>query len=1748
MNTKLIIMCIFVCFFLIAAGNPAAEGLDLPVTASVEEGTYSGEIEVSLVKKEHPKKASDDIWYRFSGGTWVRYSSPIFLNSLAGETRTYILEASVKHPDDLTSSKENERWLREFTYTIDKTPPEMPAIQPPPGYYSDPPSIRWEKDKDLQLFVRLDRLQGEEENDNSHFKTYTGPLSLSGESGTVRVSAYAEDSAGNRSSLQQSVYVLSDEKKEQLSLQVHSPVQGKFANFQDLVVSSPGSDWIRYSFGDTDPARAGKRYDGPTRIERTGKVTVHLAAGKGESLTRQTVQFTVEKEGEIAYNGGYETGTFALMPDKLEGFQYRIGDDPNRSWADLRKTLLFRPLPGNVRYLPIWLRSKDAGDNRLFRILRIIDDRAYSVPRIQFFPGQNTEEVIVKIEAPESSKIFYTSDGSRPRRGQAKPYTKALRVTSEMQEGSSFTVRAVFYRENGRESPVASRTYSFDEKPPPVPLVRLEKPDNNPGAAEISLDNMTSSASYRYELSTRFFSNNNYQKSRSNLFSMEDFPLKLSVPYGLEASFGFRFASVDKNGNQSKYSRERTVTLDHNPPPPPSIEFENNWVVIDGEGSIFYAISDEGEQPSLIENRKRYSGPVSLPGTDGERTEYRITAVSRDSSGNISEVTQPESRIVDLRKPGVPSYSGPKNNALLNSPEVILRFNTRYQDESIVYEVSTSTGEEGAPSKPKNPGPGSPRTRSNLVLKPQDDKVTKYLIHFRSYLMEPERLGEVDKLAFTVDRESPEIKKILGIHDGMVSSKGITIDAELENENDIAYISLTTDSGVYIDPLGPEGIPLPYTINSNEGEEKRYFCRVAARDRAGNRQRDRQTYSFELDRKAPDPPRVVRLPDGGLSNRPLSLELESGSQKAYFLLIDGDAQKRPSITPEPYTRPIEITGEEGETKRYTLFTSSRDAAGNLSQSYRRYSLTIDREAPPLSDAPAISSNGDNRAPMIEWKLETDTSGYFRVRSGSSDTSGNFRKYDGPVQLKHLQADSVLEYYLQDAAGNRSPLGMIDVSGNRIKEAPEFARIENNAVYRDDVFVRLIGSNNELIRFETREDLDKSAEIPEVNAFSSVFGEERKFSAASGEELSIDFFAARFSEKGKRTSPVVHYQFVIDKKAPSKPKLSGIQDGSYFQNAVDVSFSKTEGDVYFRVLGEPGEKDFQLFSEPYRIDPEITGAYAVTVEAYRKDRAGNTSEMSRFTFYFDNDVIYVSSLGDDRSEGTRKKPVKSIERALEIARASGRSIIFLGTGEHRVNETLKINQDISFRGGFSSEWLEKGGSTRIVGGSIPEDGAPIIAIQTSETNFENLHIDGSSAKWRSILDFSDSQVSISNCRLKVGRNSMALNGHGGRLIVTDSNIVFDEPGSKSLLQLENVEASLLNSSIHKSTLVQEKPSPLRQNIALWKIHGGKLRIENSTIHAGDFKEAVYADASEIVIATSSIQMDNSLAQHTLLKLNSGSLTISDSLIESDSGPGKITGISLKDAEALVSDTAVQMNYASGIIGLEADNCSVRVLRSLITTGDASGYLYLVRTRGGDFTSFESRFHGQHTADYVGFSFRETEVLFLQNSVYHGSGEYRNIGISLEGNRKIRLINSILTAKESEKRSDYEASVSFAAEDPDLSKVVLIGNLFPPDRPAMMWGDEGEQLFRTTDDMNRADGSTYAGSIRGNLSEKPSDTFELYSKQPFDLSQGSSAVKGGIPKDQLLRFSLVEKSILNRIYKDDLPGDPTMGADPNFRPSP
>ena len=563
----------------------------------------------------------------------------------------------------------------------------------------------------------------------------------------------------------------------------------------------------------------------------------------------------------------------------------------------------------------------------------------------------------------------------------------------------------------------------------------------------------------------------------------------VSVPFGMQRTFKVRTAVLDESGRVLSVSDPVGVTLNRKPPGRPSLSplpgailDEATALKIVSPAKVFFSLSSDGTTPGDPDpSNSPSSSFLALPGIDGTLVTYRLKLVAVDDMRNATEVYGPLAYTVDLRPPLIPSMTQPVDAGRYNTPQVspVLgesAWNVRY--------TATSDG-----SEPPDPDQGSDLLTSATKFGGEDGAVTTWHLKLLAISHNGKRVGERREIAFTIDRNPPEVPKLTGMPPGGRVAKPVVLGAEKLAPDAHLFYTVATDGAEPADPVAAgTAFPPSLTLDVPEGIRRDYEVRIATRDDAGNRSLYDRRYRFTIDRELPDDPQVRGASEGTVTARPVTLTLESREAvMVYELTEDGTLPGLPTPGSPAYSGPLLLVGKPGTSVTYRLLARSFNDLGTASRAARLFSVTIDRTVPAAPAVPSIQYSFDNPGvALLSWAQPASGRILYRLTSGADPGAPTeLTPFSVPISVAvNPGSGSTItgEAVAESPAGVRSAAVPFSIPVGRRLVPPVFRGARDGTLATQKIELRASAPAGE-VRYEVSTD---GSYPPAVTALSPVF--------------------------------------------------------------------------------------------------------------------------------------------------------------------------------------------------------------------------------------------------------------------------------------------------------------------------------------------------------------------------------------------------------------------------------------------------------------------------------------------------------------------------------------------------------------------------------------------------------------------------------------------------------------------------------------
>ena len=1524
--------------------------------------------------------------YRFTSSiepAWIEYRVPLELTALPGEERSFELQVREK-------MAQNSGDIQTLIYVIDKREPEPPviSIQRQENTTSLLFNIR-DADDEVQYWISSFK--------RNQFRRWTGgavPL----DEGTV-IKAYAIDTAGNHSTVVTRRLFSGVQCASVEGIEILSPVEGEFENHQLLVISnSECFEWIRYTTDGSDPEASGKIYTQPVRIDVRGKVRLRVAAKvlNAPDIRTETAAFSVSENPVLDFDvpgGGFSYKTEPLpVPETPDGFEafYSLRDSP----VSIRNPVLtgavsYMVTEGMTNHIVYRIGIYDTAAKKMYqyRSLYTIDRRIPAPPVIETegTPPFQQEET-VRIQVPEGTTVYYTTDGSTPDRF-SPVYRKPLSVKpGGISSIGAVDVQAVARFPNGNSSAIARSLLSFDREAPSVPVYKIVSRTQNETVFELSHPERNIDFVYRL----------GYDRS-TDLQPDQDSPVcgrivRIAFPYGYSGRAFVRFAAKDEAGNLSQATAIEEVSVDTVPPVPPEITVRDLRMHMRGEGTLYYKIDP------LSTEYKPYSDTVALMAEPGRKIEYQIYGIAEDTEGNKSAPSKLQV-VYDRRSVEVPHVSGVWDSEHYNT-DVNLRI-VEAEADSITY-YTLSAVEKGnaensdTPPEARIPDRNDKVFEEVLCIRGNELEEIEYHIIMRTYLPGSDSWSDPVEYRFVIDRLPPEYGDIPKMIAPGISNKPVFIrETDIREGEELwlyfseTKIELDTGSAEMIRDKRLSARTGIY-LNGRPSEEVTYYIYTSAFDSAGNSTVS-GPFSLLIDRQRPPVPTLTGIPNGRFTRSAVTLSKpdECEDTIVYEMSDDDSIPEVPTAKSAVLDAYLSLKGtEEGEKSYYVLYRAI-DSAGNLSDTAAVHVTVV--KTIPDKPVPIIKTVGQ-RVWEVSFQCARDAEVYLRIEGDE------FIEYSYPFLYELPPENDIfsMEAYSLDASGKRSEIITRRISAARYGASPVKGVIDGK-LYNSSVSIKPQSQSIDL-RYELR---NAHTSLPVLTEESPRLSGELIIPADPEKESFYRLVTGVYESETGLFHSISTYDFTVDISAPLPPELLGIEAGIHYteDQIIEIASDDEKALIYYSIRESGGpETPYKRYTKPEKIQVRGGVRKDYSVELWAVDEAGNRSATKQVSFVIDKAGIYVAPDGRDGYSGGKDSPFRTLDRALYEAAHSNRNTIFLSRGEFTISKPVPVDSQLSIRGGFLREgWLHESGNRTLI--SVSDSFSP--GRSMFELRGGTLRIDDIIL---SNLDLSgpviDQQGNYSNLIIRGclvlhanGSASVCIASSGGNLLISDTKI--------ETAALENGRVIELNSSslIFEDSRIDTADGS--RSIELFHIEKGEAVFKSSSMHVGKSVRSVTLNArdSEISITDSFIENGAGSVKSTAIRQTGGTLNLQNSTIGQNaennrSAARMAAGIETDGTRVTINNTVLNSRALNGIIQIKADSSSLVIENSIINNSAAQEFSYLVRLNGGSCTISDTSMVSQASYDVYGIKAEgRTAVLVRSAEMKLGRAENESIGFEI-----------------------------------------------------------------------------------------------------------------------------------------------------------
>lgn len=966
---------------------------------------------------------------------------------------------------------------------------------------------------------------------------------------------------------------------------------------------------IYYFFEESDD-RTPVKYTVPVQLRALGgeerAYTIHaFAVPRGREISEETVteeevfSYTIDKRLPGSPSATVPSGVY--YDDLIVSFQYRtdqlvyfslIGDEQpieiTKQWSG--KPLVLEGRKGAVsRYILEVFSYDDAGNKSSVRTYRYLldkqeEEKIKQLEVISPVDGSFLNRQLLYIRHSGYSWVRYSVNGSNPASG-GEPYEGPFLIP----QTGSVAVRVAAFDEGAKNIVEKKINFEVDENPSEI----------------LSLG----SGVYGEDKTVRKKGKGTYRISMNDTRPEEwsdtipDNGIKLPITENAQKPIFIRLLNENSpDGPEYRY----VYLMDGRIPAKPEIYLFDRTkggskgveVAVLGPtyGTIYYTL--DGKSPSR--KSTQYTDPffISYPASPNAQFR-RIKAVTVDSHGNISEVSEKNVRIPEEKDLPPPEFEkGRKGTYSLRHPDNV----------DFVYEIGT---DRQSLVEPSLSSPAISRTFTYSL--PYGFAKTLYVqfaaVDRYKNISPPSRVLRID-----IDNNPPS-KPVF-------TYKGGKLFIESDENAEIHYVvSEDADTHPEINANSPV-YEKPIKTHPEEGLKKTYTISAYAVDDEGNKSQTAGPKSFSIDLRSTSIPILSGAEEGGNYKDPVVLRftLEKADEIIlYTYTLDGSEPPDPDFTSDTADeRTLLFEGRANNEVHVRLKYAAALPGPKRMGEIHNTAFIIDRDPPAIPEPVGFE---------------------------------NRQIYTGPVYVTIPDQEDGVEYFYGLAAGNGSPPDCFGAYGQKIEDTVEFDLPKGE----EKQFAVIFGAkdragnkvyNNTIYTFTIDKKgpsppkpigiPEKPINTPVEMSFDFEDGEVY-YEFSEGESVPEDpsensfLYSSPVIFKGKPDREVVYtvkvcardsagnfsphsavYSFTIDQRSPApvgKPLVREEGDG------ISISWPPPKSETIFFSLAREDKRisEWEEFKEKIVV-PAGELRRTVVLQAYRLDAAGNRSETASYEIW------------------------------------------------------------------------------------------------------------------------------------------------------------------------------------------------------------------------------------------------------------------------------------------------------------------------------------------------------------------------------------------------------------------------------------------------------------------------------------------------------------------------------------------------------
>ena len=541
----------------------------------------------------------------------------------------------------------------------------------------------------------------------------------------------------------------------------------------------------------------------------------------------------------------------------------------------------------------------------------------------------------------------------------------------------------------------------------------------------------------------------------------------------------------------------------------------------------------------------------------------------------------------------------------------------------------------------------------------------------------------------------------------------------------------------------------------------------------------------------------------------------------------------------------------------------------------------------------------------------------------------------------------------------------------------------------------------------------------------------------------------------------------------------------------------------------------------RLEAPEGQARSYRLTACTVDRAGNRSRTTLvWLLSVDRQSVYAAPEGDDRADGSRGRPLRSLERAASLAREQGRTRLLLAEGAYPLTREVLLEGDLRIEGGFAPQTWEK---PRFEQRSVLEGtgrfpaGSPLLRVRSGSVVLSGLELRDAGRLSGALVEVEGGRLEASGLRLALyaapgggARQALGVLQQGGSLLLQNCE-----------LQAEGVrQGALVESTAGDSRLVACRLTGPREadDFVAMRFGGtGRHTLDRVQVDPGKGRRtaSLRARGTRIEVSESTLRTGAGSELGVSIELEDAGLRVVSSRLAGDPAAAYTVGVRATRSQVHLERTELIAAARFGAAGLFLRDGRTEVSRSTLRGEDSGEYCTLVDAAAGRAVFTNNLLLGPRSGDSLAALLAGVDSEWLHNTLRGGTGRNLTIGLWVEEGSRLRLINNLLFREEGNQGSALRLRRAGTAARPaalggsgeGLGAWEVQANCFSGWGTLLETGG-AEPGAPSAERLNGADGDWSGGRFRGNIEEPWPQSLPKADSGDYHLATGSRCVNGGL----------------------------------------